>query len=94
MPVIPLDLKIYNYIDAYLKDNGKLPEVWMCVGTNVGQSDATWFYIFVNHDDAVEFQHRAMNHTDKVTWDVCPYPCPINDADSAFDAFSKALNEP
>lgn len=63
--------------------------VFVCVGTNSGATEPTWFYAFNMHDKAANFVNYARQRTFEVSWEI--YPCPVDQVGSAATAFDTAL---
>lgn len=66
-------------------------EVFVCVGTNVGATEPTWFYAFDMYDNAKNFMRFARLRTYAVGWEM--YPCPVDRVGDAAVAFDTALRE-
>ncbi len=66
-----------------------MKDVAVCVGTSVGATEPTWFYVFDMYDKASNFVAWARNRTFEVSWEI--YPCPVDQVGTAAMAFDVAL---
>jgi len=54
---------------------------WVCVGTNEGATQPTWFYAFRTYAKAQAFVEQAKG----VAWEI--YPCELEEPDEALRNF-------
>lgn len=60
---------------------------WVCVGTNEGATQPTWFYVFRTSEKADSFVDQAKG----VAWEV--YPCELEEPRDALRNFEKCSKE-
>jgi len=65
---------------------------WVCVGTNEGSLEATWFYAFRTCEKAYAFTAKAFEMDASVEWLV--YPCEFMSVEETLENMDYCLKNP